>query len=129
MLKTLFHYFKQWWIKQPTNVTEYGLSLRLLPDYEIDIQLIYPTLDTYDINHIPEVAEKYAQLLLYINSSSLRHKLMDLLQSQGKTETKIKDKLFFDNVVAFHDIMRQELLQNRHNKGPLIRPTSVFRVK
>lgn len=129
MLKTLYHYFRQYWFKQSANVTEYGLTLKLLPDHEIDIQLVYPTLDNYNIDSIPEAAEKYAQLLLYINSSTLRYKLIDLLENHSKKETKIKDKLFFDNVVAFHDIMRQQILQNRHNKGPLIRPTSVFSVK
>lgn len=128
MLKTLFHYYKKLFVKKQSN-TEYGLTLKLLSDHDIDIQLQYPILDNYDINHIPEVAEKYAQLLLYINSSTLRYKLVDTLLDKSKHNDNIKEKLFFDNVVAFHDIIRQQILQERHNKGPLIRPISVFSAK
>lgn len=128
MLKTLFHYYKKLFVKKQSN-TEYGLTLKLLFDNDIDIQLQYPILDNYDINHIPEVAEKYAQLLLYINSATLRYKLVDTLLDKGKRNDNIKEKLFFDNVIAFHDTIRQQILQDRHNKGPLIRPISVFSAK
>lgn len=129
MLKIFFHYYKKWLGKKPNFADDYGLHLKLLSDYDIDIQLQYPLLDNKDIESIPIIAEKYAQLLLYINSSTLRHKLINVISDKSKYNENIKEKLFLDNVVAFHDIMRQQILQDRQGKGPLIRPISVFNVK
>jgi len=40
----------------------------------------------------------------------------------------IKEKLFFDNVISFYDLIRQEI-KKANNTGPLISPMSAFATK
>lgn len=127
MLKKLLHYFKSYFKEYHNN--EYGLTIFLKPDSNIDVQFIYPNLYTGDDYSIINIAEKYAQLLLYINSTALTHKLQDYISEQSKKNDNIKHKLFFDNVVFFHDTMLQNIRANRYKNEPLIRPISVFNVK
>lgn len=122
MLKKLFLYYKNWFHK---NNTDYSITISLKPDYDIDVNMSCPNLENYNDHTIVDLAEKYAKLLLYMNSSVLKLKLRNFLNDSSKSEN-IKTKLFFDNIISFHDIMLQEIRTIKKQDYPLIRPTSVF---
>lgn len=128
MLKKLFHYFKTFFTKTPVK-NQYSITISLKPDYDIDIKFAYPDLNTCDDYNIPNIAERYAQLLVYINSVALKYKLQDYIEEQTKENDNVKHKLFFDNIVFFHDVMLQEIRAKKHKNEPLIRPSSVFNIK
>jgi hypothetical protein len=127
MLKKLFNYFSKKKISK--NSKDYTISISLSKDDAIDIGLSYPNLDSYDISSIPDAAEICAELLIYINSPILHKKTVDLVEKKSNNTNNIKEKLFFDNVLSFYDILIKELQKVNKNSGPLIRPTSVFRMK
>lgn len=128
MLKKLYHYFKTCF-KKISNNDNYSITIALKPDYNIDIKFAYPDLNSCDDYSIPNIAERYAQLLLYINSVALKYKLQDYIEEQSKESDNVKQKLFFDNIVFFHDVMLQEIRAKKHKNEPLIRPSSVFNIK
>lgn len=127
MLKKLFHYFKNKIFSKKIN-SEFSVIISLQPNYDVDVKLNYPNLNDVDINNIPTIAEQYAELVIYIGSNILKHKLLDMIQDRSYRSEDIKEKLFFDNLVSFHEIITQEI-KNHQNTGPLIRPTSVFNIK
>lgn len=128
MLKKLYHYFKKFFIK-PSRKDDYSITISLKPDYNIDIKFAYPDLNICDDYSIPNIAERYAQLLLYINSVALKYKLQDYIEEKSKEGDNLKQKLFFDNIVFFHDVMLQEIRAKKHKNDPLIRPSAVFNIK
>lgn len=128
MLKKLLGYFKNLFAKNK-NQDEYSLTISLKPDYNIDIKFNYPDLENCDDYSIPNIAERYAQLLLYINSVALKYKLQDYIEEKSKLTDNTKQKLFLDNIVFFHDVMLQEIGSKKHKNEPLIRPSMVFNLK
>lgn len=127
MFKKFYHYFKS---KKDTNAKPQNLSIviSLLPNYEVDVELKYADLANINIDQIPNMAEKYAELLIYINSSILKNKLLTTIEEKSYRSEDMKQKLFFDNVLSFHEIIRQEIKKSANN-GPLISPMSVFNTK
>ena len=128
MLKKFLHYYKNFFKKDTRNNKQLSISIILKPDYDIDIVLLYPNIHNMDTNDIQNIAEKYAELAMYASSSVMKYKLFSILQDKAHFSENIKDKLFFDNVCAFYDIIKQEI-KNNQNNGPLIRPISVFNGK
>ena len=127
MLKKLYHYFKFLFNKK-SNTEIINISIFLRPNYEIDIQLAYPDWSKLEDKNIPAIAEKYAELLIYINSNIFKNKMMDMIENNSKNSQEIKQKLFFDNIISFYDIIKTNLINNANN-GPLISPSSVFNGK
>jgi hypothetical protein len=128
MLKKFLHYYKQFLKKDTKNNEQLSINIILKSNYDIDIVLSHPNIHTMDSNGIQNTAEKYAELVMYATSSVMRYKLLSILQDKAYSSENIKDKLFFDNVCAFYDIIKQEI-KNNQNNGPLIRPISVFNGK
>lgn len=128
MLKKLSHYFKGLFTKT-SHKDGYSITISLKPDYNIDIQFDYPDLNSCDDYSIPNIAERYAQLLVYINSVALKYKLQDYIEEKSKQSDDVKQKLFYDNIVFFHDVMLQEIRTKKHKNEPLIRPSAVFNIK
>lgn len=127
MLKKFLHYFKLLKTKkEPLETLSIIISLK--NNYDVDIQLQYPNLDNEDITNISNIAEKYAELLIYINSNALKYRLLDTIKDKSYRSEDIKEKLFFDNVISFYDLIRQEI-KKANNTGPLISPMSVFATK
>jgi hypothetical protein len=129
MLRKFLHYFKFLKTKQEPETLSIIISLK--SNYDIDIQFKYPNLNSTDINNIPNIAEKYAELLIYINSNPLKYKLLDTIKDKSYRSEDIKEKLFFDNVISFYDLIRQEIKKANiiNNNGPLISPMAVFATK
>lgn len=126
MLKKLLDYYKSFFNKNITKKnTELGINIILKPNYDIDLILSYPDINNMDMHNIQNMAEKYAELVVYASSSAMKYKLFSTLQEKAYSSENIKDKLFFDNVCYFYEIIKQEI-KNNQNNGPLIRPISVF---
>ena len=51
-----------------------------------------------------------------------------MIENNSKNSQEIKQKLFFDNIISFYDIIKTNLINNANN-GPLISPSSVFNGK
>jgi len=126
MLKKFLHYFK--FLKTNQELETLSIVISLKSNYDVDIQLKYPNLDNEHINNIPNIAEKYAELLIYINSNALKYRLLDTIKDKSYRSEDIKEKLFFDNVISFYDLIRQEI-KKANNTGPLISPMSAFATK
>lgn len=128
MLKKLFHYFNSWSLKhKPDNI--YSICVSIKSDLELDIKLLYPNISDINIDDIPNIAEKYAELLVYVNSGIFKNKITKLIEDKSYNSSDIKDKLFFDNVISFYDFIKAELQKNSTINSPLIRPISVFNIK
>lgn len=128
MLKKLLHYYKQFLKKDAKDNEQLSISIILKSNSDIDIILSHPNIHSMDSNGIQNIAEKYAELVMYASSSVMRYKLLSILQEKAYSSENIKDKLFYDNVCAFYAIIKQEI-KNNQNNGPLIRPMSVFNGK
>lgn len=128
MLKKFFHYFKSRPITTSPN-DKLSIVISLQNNYDIDIELKYPNLENYSVENMTSLAEKYAELLIYINSNVLKHKLLENIKDRSYKSEDLKQKLFFDNVLSFHDIIKQEIKKQTNTTGPLISPIAVFATK
>jgi hypothetical protein len=129
MLTKLLNYCKKYFQSSNHKHNDYSVTLSIQPDYDLDIKFNFPNLDNCDIRQIPENAEKYAQLLVYINSPIFKHKLLTILVDKSNTIDNIKEKLFFDNILSFHDIILQDIKSIKSQNSPLIKPSNVFNIK
>lgn len=125
MLKKLFRYFD----KKPEPKTEYGIKVSLTEDLQVKVELFYPDVNKFDVDAIPAVAEKFAELFIYISSSSFKAKLSELVNNKSYQNDNIKEKLFFDNLISFYDLLRSEIQKTNNSSAPLIRPISAFNLK
>lgn len=128
MLKKLFHYFKTLIPairSKKSKETHLGLKILLKPDYTVDVLMEYPDIENQDIFYIANLAEKYAELITYTSTSALKYKLIEMIQDRAYLTENTKEKLFFDNVCHFYEIIKKEIKNNQSNT-PLIRPISVF---
>jgi hypothetical protein len=109
------------------NRKSYQLLITLTEKGDTDINFVYPVSPDTEIDQIPEIAEKYASLLVYLESKSFRNRLLKMLKYESKNNPIMTNKLFFDNLLAFYSLIaEQEELHKRSNTEPLIRPRAVF---
>jgi hypothetical protein len=105
-----------------------GIFVELTPEFEFDIACLLPSLDKFNDQQLLEVAEKYAELLLLLNKGFLKKQIFTMLNNYVSNNDDIKSKLLVDNIVAFYDILNNELnntIKANANK-PIVKPTSVF---
>lgn len=111
---------------QTTHVA--GIVFKLSSDLQIDIGCVLPDIENYSIDQISDLSEKYAELLILINSGVFRNQIFDMLKNQSKRSDKnAKEQLFVENVISFDKILNHELNKTLKNNKPLIRPISVFK--
>ena len=105
-----------------------GIVFKITENLELDIGCVLPDLHDYSTDEISDLAEKYAELLIMINSGIFKNQIFDMLNNKiSKIECNDKDRLFINNVLSFDKILNQELNKVLKNNRPLIRPTSVFK--
>ena len=126
MLKKLYHYFKFLFNKK-SNTEIINISIFLRPNYEIDIQLAYPDWSKLEDKNIPAIAEKYAELLVYINKGLFKNEINDILSKTPALENE-NSVLFIQNVKNFYEMHNSEISKILKNNRPLISPSSVFRI-
>lgn len=122
--------------KKDTQTKEYLCSLFLgirNNDYDaIEIKCILPDVSEQNINNITLVSEKYAELLLSLNSGTLRKYILDIL-NKNKKNSDYKTIMLVDNIINFWDVLNtienkkqyQEYIKNQ----PLVKPSEAFRIK
>jgi len=116
---------------QDTEEPKYlgGVFLKITEDLEIDIGCVLPDVQGLSTDEISNISEKYAELLIMINSGIFRNQMFDMIKNKTKTieDDDIKEQLFIDNLLFFDKILTQELNKATKNNKPLIRPVSVFK--
>jgi hypothetical protein len=105
-----------------------GIVFQLSEDLQIDIGCILPSTENLSIEEISDLSEKYAELLILINSGVFKNQIFDMLKNQGKKSNQnTKEQLFVENVLSFDKILNHEINKALKNNKPLIRPISVFK--
>jgi hypothetical protein len=106
--------------------TSLSLCADLLDNADVDIKLIKPNLINVNDQIIIDLAEQYAGFLLYTSTRLFKEKLISSIKKEYKNSSNFNDKLFYDNVLAFYNILESEIDKLSGQSKPLIRPTSVF---
>lgn len=106
-----------------------GLSFYLDEKSDVHVSGFIPDAETIGPENVSTIAEHYAQLILAINKGLLKDKILLLLKDTGESSENPNEKLFIDNVILFYNILKDELAKIQSNKGPLIKPSSVFKAK
>jgi len=133
MQKKLLNFFKRirsYFVSQPKIIENiYSIKIDMHPNFDVDVKLYYDK-SAINLQNVIDVAEKYAELLVYINSSAFRSKLTDILEEKIKLSENVNEQLLLDNIISFQDIIRKEM-QNASaaNYTPVIRPISVFNLR
>lgn len=130
MLKKLSNYFKNLFKttstkpKDPENI--YSIKIDMYSDLDIEVKLYYDPL-LINTGNVISMAERYAELLVYIGSNAFKKKLGEILEEKIKLSTNINEQLLLDNIISFQDLIKKEI-QNASaaNYTPIIRPISVF---
>lgn len=130
MLKKLYHY----WLgnKKPAHYKDNALSdihtisVVLYPNLMVDILTTHPCIKDMSQDALLSESEKFAELLLYVSNHLLDTKIISTIENKSKVSNNISEKLFYDNVIKFYDILKKEysILYNENN--PVIRPSLVF---
>lgn len=103
---------------------------RLDAQYNMDFMCLLPETKNLDPDMLIEIAEKYAELLLYINRGLFTSQIIDILKARqlDKSEdTSINERLFIENTITFAELLSVEYDKVKDNRGPLIRPIFAFR--
>jgi hypothetical protein len=103
-----------------------ALHIILLNDTDVGINLVKPNLIDVDNKIIIDLAEQYASFLLYTTTKMFKEKTINNVKKEYQNSLNFNDKLFYDNVLAFYNVLENELDRLSSNSKPLIRPTSVF---
>jgi len=119
-------------VDQNTEEPKYlgGIFFKITEDLEIDIGCVLPDVQGLSTDDISNISEKYAELLIMINSGIFRSQMFDMIKNKTKLieeEDDIKERLFIDNLLSFDKILTHELNKATKNNKPLIRPVSVFK--
>jgi hypothetical protein len=100
----------------------------------VDIKCLLPNVENKNSDEIIYIAEKYAQLLVLINSESFNKNISDILNShKTKNQENYKQIMLIDNIVSFWDILynmqNKKYYQKYKSTQPLIRPSEAFKLK
>lgn len=104
-----------------------GITFVLNKNHDMEIVCMIPKdLDKLDTYEVAELAEKYAELLLYINKGLFKHDIDSILNKTSSLDSENKI-LFTQNVSNFYEMHNIEFSKLMKNNRPLISPSSVFR--
>lgn len=106
-----------------------GIFIKVSNNEDIDISCIIPSLDNCTNKALIQSAEKYAELLVLLNSGLLKTHIFAGLEKHIENTTKIENKLYIDNIIYFYEIFEKHINNNKENhiNKPLIKPSLVFR--
>lgn len=124
--------------EQSENNTEHIASLffgLLKSDTDtIDIKCLLPNVETKSIEDITNIAEKYAQLLVLINTENLNKNISRILETYKiKNQDNYKALMLIDSIISFWEILytaeHKKHYQRFRATQPLIKPSEAFKVK
>lgn len=105
-----------------------GISFVINKNNAMEITCMIPKdLEQLDAYGIAEAAEKYAELLVYINKGLFKNEINDILSKTPSLENE-NSVLFIQNVKNFYEMHNSEISKILKNNRPLISPSSVFRI-
>lgn len=89
-----------------------------------------PIIEELDSDQISDIAEKYAQLLLSVNSGLFSKKIIEIIENKSKVTTDYNEQLFIQNVLVYYGLLKEELNAYYKNTNvPVIKPSFVFKSK
>lgn len=98
----------------------------------VDIKCSLPDVSNKSSDQILSIAEKYAELLVVINTESFNKKIYDILNKNKKIEDH-KEILLIDNIISFWSALYEEENKKQLTKyklsQPMIKPSEAFHVK
>jgi hypothetical protein len=104
------------------------VSFKLTENNEIDIGLVHADIQNSSTEEISVLAEKFANLIVLINTGLLKKQLIETIKYHKKQNmNNDKNTLLLDNVLFFNHLLQDELKAMKKEMGPLIKPSSVFK--
>jgi hypothetical protein len=134
---TLFKKRKQDKSKRESPKIDYAATLSfgiLESDKDtVDIKCLLPDVDTKSIEEIVDIAEKYAQLLVLINTEEFNKNISDILDNHKKNHKEnYKHIMLIDNIISFWDIFynmqTKKYYQKYKSNQPVIKPSEAFKL-
>lgn len=100
----------------------------------VDIKCLLPNVENKKIEEIIDIAEKYAQLLVLINTNNLNKNISDILNKHKENNKEnYKQIMLVDNIMSFWNIFynmeSKKYFQKYKSNEPIIRPSEAFKTK
>jgi hypothetical protein len=100
----------------------------------LDIRCLLPDVKNKSIEEIMVIAERYAEMLTYVNTEKFNKYIDQILQeSKTKNSDDFKQTMLIDNIFHFWDIYynleNKRQYQKYKKDQPLIKPSQAFLVK
>lgn len=100
----------------------------------VDIKCLLPNVDDKNTSEITAIAEKYAQLLVLLNTENFNKNIHEILAMHKKTNNEnFKTIMLVDSIISFWDILYNLQTKQMYTKyksyQPLIRPSDAFKIK
>lgn len=114
-------------IQDQLSETMGQITFSLTKNFNVEVLCKFPELDSNSLDNLTTVAEKYAELIVYINNGYFHNKLISLLKNRSKITDDPNETLLIDNIITFHSAIKKELnkVSSFYSK-PLIPPSSAF---
>jgi hypothetical protein len=98
----------------------------------VDIKCLLPDVTDKSSDQILSIAEKYAELLVIINTEAFNKKIYEIL-NKNKNIDNHKEVLLIDNIISFWNVLYEEESKKQFSKyklsQPMIKPSEAFRIK
>lgn len=107
---------------------KYAIILSRNDNNKTKLDVIY-NIDLNNSESIIKNAENLAEMIVYLTSNSFQKTILKQLSDQYDQTEEIADKIFLDNIIAFYEVMKQDISAASKSKSPVIRPLSVFNAK
>jgi hypothetical protein len=100
----------------------------------VDIKCLLPNVDDKNTSEITSIAEKYAQLLVLLNSETFNKNIHEILDMHKTNNSEnFKTIMLVDSIISFWDILYNLQTKQMYTKykayQPLIKPSEAFRLK
>lgn len=100
----------------------------------VDIKCIFPNVTNKSIDEISAIAEKYAQLLVLLNTEQFNQNILEILNKhKSANQDNYKAIMLIDNIVSFWDMFynmqNKKFYQQYKTNQPMIKPSEAFKIK
>lgn len=100
----------------------------------VDIKCLLPNVTEKTAVEISDIAEKYAQLLVLLNTDHFNKNIFSILNKHKESnQDNYKTIMLIDNIVSYWDIFYNLQTKNMYRKyksfEPMIKPSEAFKLK
>lgn len=111
-----------------------SISFRLVENNEsVDIKCLLPNPESLSVEEITDLAERYAELLVYINTEKFNSYIDKILERNKIKNDHYKNIMLIDNIKNFKDILYNIEVNKEYERynaeQPIIRPSQAFSSK